>query len=66
MSAAGATVAMSAQRGGATARDGQQHLLVLPVDPPATVLHEMTVRHSEQCRPSPREAGCSTVLVSSP
>jgi hypothetical protein len=36
MSAAGATVAMSAQRGGAAAHDGQQHLLVLPVDPPAT------------------------------
>src|SRR5580658_814674 len=25
----------------------------------------MPVRHSEQCRPSPREAGCSTVLVCS-
>src|SRR5277367_4617425 len=25
----------------------------------------MPVRRSEQCRPSPREAGCSTVLLSS-
>src|ERR1039458_9354322 len=25
----------------------------------------MPVRHSEQCRPSPREAGCSTVPASS-
>ena len=33
MSAAGAAVAMPAQRGSATACDGQQHLLVLPVDP---------------------------------
>ena len=33
MSAAGAAVAMSTQRGGATAQDRQQHLLVLPVDP---------------------------------
>src|SRR5579859_2467553 len=40
MSAAGAAVAMSAQRGGAAARDSQQHLLVLPVDPPAAVLHK--------------------------
>jgi hypothetical protein len=40
MSAAGATVAMSAQRGGATARDGQQHFSVLPVDPPAAVFKE--------------------------
>src|SRR5271156_6848931 len=37
MSAAGAAIAMPTQRGGATARDGQQHFLVLPVDPLATV-----------------------------
>ena len=37
MSAVGALIAVSAQRGGAAARDGQQHLLVLPVDPLATV-----------------------------
>ena len=37
MSAAGAAVAMPAQRGGAAAHDGQQHLPVLPVDPPAAV-----------------------------
>ena len=33
MSAASAAVAVPAQRGGAAAHDGQQHLLVLPVDP---------------------------------
>ena len=37
MSAAGAAVAMPAQRGSAAAHDGQQHLLVLPVDPLTTV-----------------------------
>ena len=37
MSAAGTAIAMSAQHGGAAARDGQQHLLVLPVHPLATV-----------------------------
>jgi len=36
MSAAHAAVAMSAQRGGAAARDGQQRLAVLPVDPLTT------------------------------
>jgi hypothetical protein len=36
MSAAGAAIAMSAQRGGAAAHDGQQHLPVLPVDPLTT------------------------------
>src|SRR5271156_2133812 len=40
VSAAGAAVAMSTQRGRAAARDGQQHLLVLPVDPSATVIHK--------------------------
>ena len=40
MSAAGAAVAMPAQRGGAAAHDGQQHLPVLPVDPPAAVFHK--------------------------
>src|ERR1035437_8605772 len=37
MSAAGTAIAMSAQRGGAAARNGRQHFLVLPVDPLATV-----------------------------
>src|ERR1035437_8419485 len=37
MSAAGAAVAMPTERGGAAARDGEQQLLVLPVDPPAAV-----------------------------
>ena len=40
MSAAGAAVAMPTQRGGAAAHDGQQHLPVLPVDPPAAVFHK--------------------------
>jgi hypothetical protein len=40
MSAAGAAVAMAAQRGGAAARDGQQHLLVLPVNPSTAVIHK--------------------------
>ncbi len=40
MSAACAAVAMSAQRGGAAARDGQQHFSVLPVDPPAAAFHK--------------------------
>src|ERR1035438_2872357 len=35
-SAAGTAIAMSAERGGAAACDGQQHLLTLPVHPPAT------------------------------
>ncbi len=39
-SAAGAAIAMSTQRGRAAAHDGQQHLLVLPVDPPAAVFHK--------------------------
>src|ERR1700732_1191403 len=37
LSASGAAVAMPAQRRGAAAHDGQQHLPVLPVDPSATV-----------------------------
>jgi len=40
LSAAGAAVAMSTQRSGATALDGQQHFSVLPVDPLATVLYK--------------------------
>src|ERR1017187_2737027 len=44
MSAAGAAIAMPAQRGGAAARDGQQHFLVLPVDPPVTAFYESLSR----------------------
>src|SRR5664279_794804 len=44
LSAAATAVAMSAQRGGAAARDGQQHFLVLPVDPPATVFKKCLCR----------------------
>ena len=40
MSAVRALIAMPAQRGGAAARDGQQHLFVLAVDPLATALNE--------------------------
>jgi len=40
MSAAGAAIAMSTQRSGTAAHDGQQHLPVLPVDPPAAVFKE--------------------------
>jgi hypothetical protein len=40
MSAVRALIAMSTQRGGATARDGQQHLFVLAGDPLATALNE--------------------------
>ena len=44
MSAAGAAVAMSTQRGGAATHDGQQHLLVLPADPLATAFDECLPR----------------------
>src|SRR5271157_1165928 len=37
MSAVQALIAMPTQRGSTAARDGQQHFLVLPVDPLATV-----------------------------
>ncbi len=40
VSAAVAAVAMAAQRSGTAARDSQQHLQVLPVDPPAAVFKE--------------------------
>src|SRR6266567_173239 len=40
MSAVRALIAMSTQRGGAAACDGEQHLFVLSVDPPATALNE--------------------------
>jgi hypothetical protein len=40
MTAVGALVAVSTERCGAAACDGQQHLLVLSVDPPTTTLDE--------------------------
>jgi len=40
MSAVRALIAMSPQRGGTAACNGQQHLLVLAVDPLATAFHE--------------------------
>jgi len=40
MSAAGAAIAMPAQRGGAAAQNGQQHFLVLPVDPSVTAFNK--------------------------
>jgi hypothetical protein len=41
MSAAGALIAMSAQRRGAATGDGQQHLLMLPANPSATARYEV-------------------------
>src|ERR1017187_242599 len=38
--AAGALIAMPAQRGGAATRDRQQHLLMLPVDSPTAAFYE--------------------------
>src|SRR5271157_1185304 len=38
MSAVGTLITMSAEGGGAAAGDGQQHLLMLPVHPPATAV----------------------------
>jgi hypothetical protein len=40
MSAAGALIAMATQRSRAATCDGQQHLLMLSVDPSATALDE--------------------------
>ena len=40
MSAAGAFIEMSAERGGTTPRNGQQHFDVLPADPGAASLNE--------------------------
>jgi hypothetical protein len=44
MSALRALIAMSTKRGGTAARDGQQHFLVLPVDPLATALKKRLSR----------------------
>jgi hypothetical protein len=77
MSAAGAVIAMSAQRGGAAARDGQQHLLVLPVDPPAAMfykclsstannvghLHESPTHELCLCPPSEENVSASSGLA---
>src|SRR5258708_18414295 len=41
MSAAGALIAMSAQRSCAATGDGQQHLLMLPANPSATALYKV-------------------------
>src|SRR5437667_2785679 len=40
MSAVRALIAMSTQRSGAAARDGQQHFLMLPADPLATAFNK--------------------------
>ena len=72
MSAVRALIAMSTQRGGAAACDGQQHLFVLAVDPLATALNEglsctaNDVGHLQRrpvhalcvCSPSPRIGEC--------
>ncbi len=44
MSAVGTLITMSAEGSGAAARDGQQHLLMLPGDPVATALNECLPR----------------------
>src|SRR5882672_10565708 len=44
MSAAGTAITVSAQRGGAAACNGQQHLLVLPTDPLATAFKKRLPR----------------------
>ena len=76
MSAVRALIAMSTQRGGAAARDGQQHLFVLPVDPLATAFNEglsctaNDVGHLQRwpvhafcvCSPSPRIVSASSGL----
>ena len=77
MSAVRALIAMSAQRGGAAACDGQQHLFVLPVDPLATALNKglsctaNDVGHLQRrpvhafcvCSPSPRIVSASSGLA---
>src|SRR5271156_1779626 len=77
MSAADAAVAMATQRGGAAAQDGQQHLLVLPVDPPATAfdkclsstanhvchLHERPVVQLCLCPPCEENVSASSGLA---
>jgi len=44
MSAVSAAIAMSTERGGAAALDSEQHLPVLPVDPPATAFYKCLSR----------------------
>src|SRR6202142_1490160 len=46
--AVGALIEMPAQGGGATARDGPQHLEVLPGDPPAAAFDEGASRGAHQ------------------
>jgi hypothetical protein len=48
MPAAGTLIAMSAESGGAAARDGQQHFLVLPSDPPAIAFDKCWSRGTNQ------------------
>src|SRR6266705_3410148 len=48
MSAAGALIEMTAQCGGATPRDGQQHFAVLPADPLAATFDESSSRGADE------------------
>ena len=48
MSAAGAFIEMSAERGGATPRNGQQHFDVLPGDPLTASFDECVSRGADQ------------------
>ncbi len=48
MSAAGAFIEMSAERGGTTPRNGQQHFDVLPGDPLTASFDECVSRSADQ------------------
>src|SRR5450755_1886986 len=76
MSAVQALIAMSTQRSGAATRDGQQHFLMLPADPPAAAFNKRLsgtandVGHLQRrpvhalcvCSPSPRMVSASSGL----
>jgi hypothetical protein len=47
MSTAGAFIKMAAERGGATARNGQQHFDVLPSDPRTASFDERVSRGAD-------------------
>jgi hypothetical protein len=48
MPAAGALVEMTAQRGGTTARNGQQHFDMLPTEPVAIAFEESSSRVADE------------------
>ncbi len=68
MSPVGTTIAMSTQRGGAAARDGQQHFSMLQAHPPATVFKKRLPRTANdigylQRRPAHELCICSPCSV---